>query len=59
VLARVFGRLADQPRERYERKCRQDEEDDLARMYDEVDDEGDRCEREQCPEESSRHDGLA
>ena len=59
VLAGVLGRLADEPRERYERDRRQNEKGDLARMRGQVDDERDRRKRERCPEESSRHDGLA
>ena len=46
VLGRVLGRLADQPRERYERECGEDELERLRRMSDVVQRDRERRERE-------------
>ena len=55
VLGGVLGRLADQPRERDQRRCGEDEERHVSRVEGEVDDKRDRSERERRPEELSRH----
>ena len=55
VLGDVLGGLADQPRERDQRGSREDEQRHVAGVEGEVDEEGDRDERERCPEQLSRH----
>jgi hypothetical protein len=55
VARRVFRRFPNEPRKRDEGDRGEDEEGDLARMGDDVEEEGDRREGERGPEESARH----
>ena len=58
VLARVLGRLADQPGERNERARGDDEQHDVSRSDDPLEEEDDGRERERGPQEVPRH-GVA
>ena len=55
VLSGVVGRFADQPGERDQRGCGQQERRRCAHVEAVVGDEGDRGQGERCPEDPPRH----
>ena len=55
VLAGLFGRLADQPRERHERDGRDEEQRRLAGVEDEAQEKRDRGQHERRPEKLAAH----